>query len=205
MKRVKSFLIIALVGLFGVMQANAGFRFGVKAGLNVNKLHFNEKTFDADNRCGFTAGVTTDFTLPLIGLGFDLSVMYTRMNSHMEEADEMPVSVNLGKNFLEIPLNVKYKFSIPVVSRFLSPYLYTGPVMALKLDGGKDDNSFKTKTVQMGWSVGLGLQLINHLQIGAGYTFGINNVMKYVPQDYFDVGKLKVKNNYWTVTAAYLF
>lgn len=205
MKKVKSLLIIALVALFGVAQANAGFRFGVKAGLNVNQLHFNQKTFDADNRCGFTAGVMGEVSLPIVGLGVDFSAMYTRMNSHVDEAEDQAVSYNLGKNFIEIPVNIKYKFSLPVVSKFLSPYLYTGPVMALKLDGGKDDNSFKTKTVQMGWSVGLGLQLINHLQIGAGYTFGINNVMKYVPQDYVNVGKLKVKNNYWTVTAAYLF
>lgn len=76
--------------------------------------------------------------------------------------------------------------------------------MALRLGSG-DHNSFKTKTVQMGWSVGLGLQFIKHLQIGAGYTFGINNIMKYVPQDYVEVGTLKVKNNYWTITAAWLF
>lgn len=210
MKAIKTIIITALVAVIGCFQANAELRFGVKAGLNVDKMHFNEKTFDADNRCGFTAGVMTEFTVPIIGVGFDLSVMYTRMNSQMDAPVDPATGVaqgvdgNLGKNFLEIPLNLKYKISIPAVASLIAPYIYTGPTMALKLDGG-DTSSFKTKTVQMGWNVGLGLQLIKHLQIGAGYTFGINNVMKYVPQDYASVGKLKVKNNYWTVTAAWLF
>lgn len=204
MTKVKSLVIIAVALIMGTFQANADFKFGVKAGLNVNSLHFNQKTFDADNRCGWTAGVMTDFTVPLIGLGFDLSVMYTRMNSHMDLADAEAVNVDFGKNFIEIPLNLKYKISIPAVSNIVAPYIYTGPTMALKLGSGSN-NSFKTKTVQMGWNVGLGVQLINHIQVGAGYTFGINNIMKYVPQDYVSVDKLKVKNNYWTITAAYLF
>lgn len=204
MKRLKALIVLAVLILSSAVNANADFKFGVKAGLNINSLHFNQKSFDADNRCGFTAGVMTDFTVPVIGIGFDLSVMYTRMNSYMNEAYDEKVNENFGKNFIEIPLNLKYKFNIPAISQILSPYIYTGPTMALRLGSG-DHNSFKTKTVQMGWSVGLGLQLIKHLQVGAGYTFGINNIMKYVPQDYVEVGELKVKNNYWTITAAWLF
>lgn len=206
MKKIKTLLVIALVAVFGCMQANAEFRFGIKAGLNVNKLHFNEKTFDADNRCGFTAGVTTEFIVPAIGVGFDLSAMYTRMNSHVDQQDGKNIDANFGKDFLEIPLNIRYKLSIPAISKIFAPYVFTGPTLALKLNGG-NNNSFKAKTAQWGWNIGLGIQLIKHLQIGAGYTFGINNIVEKVPQvsEQSTPTALKLKNNYWTVTAAWLF
>ncbi len=57
----------------------------------------------------------------------------------------------------------------------------------------------------MGWNVGVGLELLKHLQISGGYTFGINNVAKNIPVLGDNIGKIKVKNNYWTITAAYLF
>ncbi|MDE7465027.1 MAG: porin family protein [Muribaculaceae bacterium] len=207
MKIGKTMLVAASLLAVGGLQANADFRFGVKAGLNVDKLKLSNKglsSLESDNHCGWTAGVTTDFTVPVIGIGFDASVMYTRMNSRTEGMEWE--GENKGRNFLEIPVNLKYKLSIPAISNIIAPYIYTGPTLALKL--GSDDNFLKTKTCQWGWNLGLGVQLINHLQIGAGYTWGMNNIMKHVNVpivgDYTPTS-LKVKNNYWTVTAAYLF
>ncbi len=202
MKKIKHLIIVALLAMFVCGSANAEFRFGVKAGLNVNKLHFNETTFDATNRAGFTVGAMTEFTVPIIGIGFDLSVMYTRMNSKVDEFQNQVVDETLGKDFLEIPLNLKYKINIPVVASIIKPMIYTGPTMALKLNGGEAFKSFKTRTVQMGWNVGVGVELIKHLQVSGGYTFGINNIAKEFASN---IGKVKLRNNYWTVTAAWLF
>ena len=207
MKAIKTMLIIALVAIFGAFQARADFRFGIKAGLNVNDMNFNKKVLDESNRCGFTAGVMTEFTVPLIGIGFDLSLMYTRMNAQQEtyyDSNDHYIVEKFGKDFLEIPLNLKYKLSIPAVSSIIAPYIYTGPSLALKLSKG-DDNFFKTKTAQWGWNLGLGVQLVKHLQIGAGYTWGINNVVKTLKVADGVASDVKAKNNYWTITAAYLF
>jgi hypothetical protein len=45
---------------------------------------------------------------------------------------------------------------------------------------------------------------MSHVQIGASYGFGITEYAKYVNLDgqNFDSN---IKNNYWTITAAYLF
>ena len=155
-----------------------------------------------------------EYTVPRIGLGVDLSLMYTRMNSEVEAHIKTGslntgalAEYNVGKNFLEIPLNLKYKFSIPVVRHIFAPMVYTGPTLALKLDGSQ--NSFATKTCQWGWNVGIGLEFIRHLQVSAGYTFGINNVMDDVDLPFnlgtVTPGDINMRNNYWTVTAAWLF
>lgn len=188
MKAMKKILVALMIVVMGAGVANAQFKFGVKAGVNVNHLSTNlGKIEDGNNQAGWTAGVMTEFQVPIIGLCLDLSVMYARL---YDTAD---------KNFLQVPLNVKYKFQLPVVSSFLAPYIFTGPSFDFKL-GKKTD----LKTFQPVWNVGLGLELIRHLQIGASYGFGLTNVMKSVdmPAGY-EVGKWH--NNYWTITAAYLF
>lgn len=205
MNSIKKILLVVVIALVGVGAANAQFRFGIKAGLNVDKLHLNESTFNKDNGVGWTAGLMTEFQVPVIGLCFDLSLMYTHMNNDLmidpqtDGGTSIPESVN-NKNFLEIPINLKYKFKIPVVASIFSPYIFTGPSFAFKLDKNTLDY-FKTKTCQMVWNVGLGFELVKHLQIGASYGFGMNNIA----EKYNLNPDLKIKNNYWTITAAYLF
>ena len=204
MKNLKHLIIVAMMAVFACGQANAEFRFGIKPGLNVNKLHLSDykANLNSDNQCGFTAGVMTEFTVPVVGIGFDLSLMYTHMNNEIKEGINEGA---VGKNFLEIPLNLKYKFNIPVINSIIRPMVYTGPTMALKLDKSTFEG-ISTKTVQMGWNLGLGLELFKHLQVSGGYTFGINNVAKKIPGvNNMNIGDIKVKNNYWTITAAYLF
>ncbi len=206
--QVRRMAVLAIAIMLGLGVAQAQFRFGIKAGVNINKLSISNLAgnFEESNRCGFTGGIMTEFQVPVVGLCLDASLMYSRMNSAVEwmetTQDGGLKKESSGKNFFEIPVNIKYKFTLPVVGAFLKPYLYTGPSFAFKL-GGNDD-VFKTKTFQCAWNLGIGIELINHLQISGGYSFGMNNVAdKVVGIETSD--DFKVKNNYWTITAAYLF
>lgn len=202
MNSYRKIILTLLIALAGMGAAQAQFRFGVKAGINVNNLKFNRDIFNDDNQCGYTLGVMGEFNVPVIGLGVDLSAMYTRMNASPEYYDNgVETEGSFGKDFLEIPINVKYKFSLPVVGSVIAPYIYTGPTFAFNLNKKTFEN-IKSKTCQTAWNVGLGVELVKHLQVQASYGFGMNNVAKYIGTEPVD---LKVKNNYWTVTAAYLF
>lgn len=215
MKTLKRVALIIVAMLICAGSADAKIlSFGLKAGLNVNKLHFNKSAIGDlttnSNSAGWEAGVMVEANVPIIGLGFDLSLMYARMNNSSQAifqntTDHTFSAFNgeeVGKNFIMIPINVKYKFNLPVVSNYLVPYIFTGPDFAFRLN----KNTFKdmkTRTCQVAWNVGLGIELIKHLQIGASYGFGINNVAEKVFKT--NTPELKVKNNYWTVTAAWLF
>lgn len=198
---MKKVLLALLIAVIGINFADAGLRFGVKAGLNVNHLSANKNLIDKNNQAGWTAGVMTEFNLPLVGLGVDLSLMYTRMNSEILVQENNQETSIPNKNFIEIPLNLKYKISLPVVGRLIAPYIFTGPSFGFKLDKSTID-AFKTKTFQSVWNVGLGIEFVHHLQIGASYGFGMNNILKVA---YDAADPVKYHNNYWTVTAAYLF
>ncbi|MBD5279378.1 MAG: porin family protein [Bacteroides sp.] len=207
MKNYKKVILTLLVAILGMGAANAQLRFGVKAGLNLNSLHLSnvKDNLKDDNKCGFTAGLMTEFQIPVIGLCFDLSAMYTHMSSEINNGNE---EVGLAKNFLEVPINIKYKIGLPVVSRIVTPFIFTGPSFAFRLDKNKDDiaHYIQTKGTQTVWNVGIGVELIRHLQIQGGYGFGMNNIAKKVADaNSINANFTKLRNNYWTVTAAWLF
>ncbi len=216
---MKHFCRIIAVGALlaaGIGSANATWRFGVKAGMNFDnlKLHdleeFKDNFTDVDNRTGWTAGLMTEFEVPLVGFCVDASLMYTRMENsfkipYLEPGDQQATTVttNAGRNFIEIPINVKWKLQIPVIAKIVKPYILTGPDFAFKLGKNPYSSVVKAKTCQVAWNVGVGVELFQHLQVTGQYGFGINKVAEDVLN--INTSDLKVKNNYWTVTAAFLF
>lgn len=207
MKTLKKMMVAVIATLvFVATSYGKTLSFGIKAGANFNHLSLNENIvndFNKTNSTGWEAGVMLDANL-ILGFGFDISLMYARMNNSISIVDNNQEVFNgdeAGKNFLQIPLNLKYKLSLPMVSNYIAPYIFTGPNFSFKLDKNIV-NKIKSRTCQVAWNIGLGVELVKHLQIGASYNFGINkisNTFLHTNQE-FDV-----KNNYWMVTAAYLF
>lgn len=195
MNKTKFSLLLLIVALCTGLSAQAKFGFGPKVGMNVNKLSINGGNLDTENRCGFTGGLTAEYIAPVIGIGAEISLMYAHMKTEVE-------GESVSGNFFEIPLHLKYKLGIPAISSIISPYIFTGPSVAFKLSG--EDSYGNTKKTQWGWDLGLGVELIRHLQIGAGYTFGINKLANHI-YDMNTSKEIKVKNNYWTITAAWMF
>lgn len=206
MKKIKITLLVLLTVVTVSFSADAKFGIGPKIGTSISKLNLSgdnwKDNFKTGNRAGFTAGLTGEYIAPAVGLGADISLMYNYQSSEVEMGD---TKETVKGHFFEIPLHLKYKISIPAAEKIVAPYIYTGPNVAFKVGG--DDNYFKTKKTQWGWDLGLGLELVKHLQIGAGYTFGMNNIAnKTKLSDKVDItDNIKVKNNYWTVTAAWMF
>lgn len=202
MNKKKITILVLLAAFFAGFSANAKIGIGPIVGVNINKMSVSKDVFDSENRAGFNIGLTAEYIAPVIGIGADISLMYSWQNAKVEKGG---LSDNIKSNFFQIPLHLKYKLSLPAAGSIIAPYIFTGPNAAFRL-GGEDD-VFKTKTAQWGWDLGLGVQLIKHLQISAGYTFGINSIMD--KQTLLNLGSttgdIKVKNNYWTVTAAWMF
>lgn len=208
MNKVKIALIVIVAAACTCVSAEAKkFRWGIKAGMHVENMHFNKEFADKDNRCGFEAGVMGEYLAPL-GIGVDLSLMYSNLSTTSlvyNEYGDMESKTKKG-NFLSIPLHLKYRLSLPAIKNVVMPYVYTGPNAAIRLGG--NSSNFKSANAQWGWDLGLGLEVIKRLQVSAGYTFGINNVARQVFANTSTVNVVsgvKVRNNYWTINVAYLF
>lgn len=194
--------VIAVVSL--TMAANAQFRIGPRVGLNVNQLRFNKELFNSDNRAGVTAGVQVEFTVPIVNLGFDASVMYTRRNSQYPVSTVGADGITYqGRDFISVPINLKYKLGLPVVGKVFSPYFFTGPDFGFLCSKREIQAAYKEKKVDVAWNFGLGFQFFSHLQIGASYGLGITKAVEFVSS--YEGADIKGRNSYWTVTAAWLF
>ncbi|MDE6371520.1 MAG: porin family protein, partial [Duncaniella sp.] len=187
------------------MTASAGdiFKFGPKVGMTVNSLHFNNDLLDSGNKAGWTAGLMTEFRVPIIGIGADLSAMYVRRNS------KYMIQNNISKDnrdYIEIPLNLRYNFSLPVVGKFVAPYLGVGPSVSFLTSKKNIENAYANKSVDWAVNFGIGVQLMSHVDISARYGLGLTKAVKtFYPSAVGEPAGIQGKNRYWTVSVAYLF
>lgn len=200
MKTIKHILLAVVAILAFAGTANAQFKFGPRVGINVNSLHFNESVLKSDNRTGFNAGLEAEFTVPVIGIGLDASLMYVRRNAEINDDGDI---LKKHCDYFEIPVNLKWKMNIPVIAKLVKPYIFTGPSFAFLTSKRAITEAYKYKSVDTSWNVGLGLEFISHLQISAYYGFGLNNSIVPVPG--VDSTPIDGKTHCWTVTAAWLF
>jgi len=199
---MKSFkhLFLAVVAVIAVAgTASAQFKFGPRVGINVNSIHLNEKIFDVGNRTGFTVGLQGELMVPVIGIGVDASLMYVRRT--MEHTINK-VSNTRHCDYFEIPVNLKWKMGLPIIGKFFKPYIFTGPSFAFLTSKRAITDAVKYKSVDTSWNIGLGFELINHLQISACYGFGLNDAIETVGHS---TDPIDGKTHCWTVTAAWLF
>ena len=198
MKKFTILIVAAIVSIAAAVPASAQLKFGLKVGTAVNSLKFQsdnwDETFSTDNRAGFTGGAMLEFTAPMLGVGFDASVMY------------MHRSNNTSRDYIDIPLNVKWKISIPVVSKFLKPYIATGPSFAFRVSKNEFKEFVNQQKCDISWNFGFGVELLSHVQVGASYGMGLNNTLdKLKIRESDKTSGIEGKNRYWTITAAYLF
>ncbi len=195
MKKTILLFAIALMAI-GV---NAQVRFGVKAGVGLNSIHLSNLSsdFKSENRTGFTGGLMMEVNLPLVGLGVDASAMYTRRSGAINDTE---VGV---RDYISVPVNLKYKLSLPVVSQILKPFVFTGPEFAFNVGDKKSQYGSEYKSTTVSWNVGLGVELLKHVQVAAAYNMGISKSITNV----LGISGVEsgAKDRAWTVTAAYLF
>ena len=108
-KRLCSLIMVLAV----IMPAMAQFSIGPRVGVALNTLELNDKAFGSDNRAGFTGGIQAELMLPVVNFGFDASVMYVRRTSELK----VDGFEKIERDYIEIPLNLKYKFGLPPSKR----------------------------------------------------------------------------------------
>lgn len=175
MKKSLLVIVIAFASMAALAQTNKMFTWGVEAGMNFNSLSFDKEMFESGNRAGFFVGPKVKVKVPIVGLGLDGALIYS-LNSAQVQAADMVKSKNLS--YLEIPLNVRYDFSLLKV---LTLYLATGPQYNYCLSSdatisdlyGPVDGGISRST--WGWNVGGGVEIMKHLQLGVTYTIPISN------------------------------
>ncbi len=198
-------LAAVVLALAVMLPAAAQFSIGPRLGVCVNKFHFDQSTFNKDNRAGFTGGLEAELMIPAIGLGLDVSAMYVHRSATLPTSiNDVKNFVNVDNDYIEIPVYLKWKIGLPIVGKIISPYIFTGPSFAFLASKKAITEFAQSKKSDIAWNIGIGIQLIKHLQIGASYGLGMTKAVQFVKKD-FENADIDGKNRYWTITAAWLF
>ncbi len=199
MKKVTGLVLIILMAFIAV-PAKSQLKFGVKGGLNISSVHLNSDILKADNVTGFQIGPMIETTIPLIGVGLDAAILYSQKG--MDVKSGTGTSTNVKTDYIDVPVNLKWKFGLPIIKG----YLAAGPYIGFRVGGdkfweipGSVVGQVKAKNFSAGLNFGAGVELISHLQVGINYGLGLTD--NYSAEKY----DLNAKNRGWSVTAAILF
>ena len=199
----KFFTLVVLLATMTV-AAQAQVKFGVKGGLNITSMKLSKDIVDKSNQAGFFIGPTVKFTLPVVGLGIDAAALYDQRSAKV--ADE-----TLKQQSIQIPVNLRYGIGLGSTA---SIYIFAGPQFGFAI-GDKSKNivdnalEWRLKDSNLSANVGLGLMLLDHLQISANYnialgTTGEVDVNKALGTTW-DTAIGKAKANAWQLSVAYFF
>ena len=191
MKKVTGLVLIILMAFIAV-PAKSQLKFGVKGGLNISSVHLNSDILKADNVTGFQIGPMIETTIPLIGVGLDAAILYSQKG--MDVKSETGTSTNVKTDYIDVPVNLKWKFGLPIIKG----YLAAGPYIGFRVGGdkfweipGSVVGQVKAKNFSAGLNFGAGVELISHLQVGINYGLGLTD--NYSAEKY----DLNAKNRGW--------
>ncbi len=206
MKKLLSFAFLTL-GLFVSTSVNAqGVKLGVKGGLNVTDMHLDSKLLNNSNCVGGFIGPTVKFTLPIIGLGVDASALYDYREAKVTDLANQEKSVRQEQ--ISIPVNARYSIGLGSTA---SAFLFAGPQWSINI-GDKDfewtkGSSYSFKDSNFSVNAGLGITLMDHLQISANYNIAMGKTADVKARKLLTdlPEKAKSRTNSWQIAVAYFF
>ena len=211
-------IIILTFCLCVAVPATAQIDFGVKAGLNFTEKPTNIEGIKGGHT-GWYAGPMAKFIIPAIGLGIEANALYSKSGTNV--GDE-----TFDKNSVEIPIYLRYELQLPAIKKIAMPFIAFGPQWGYtfgKIEFGKklndieswddikdlSDRYFKFNESCFSLNVGLGVVLLNHIQVHANYNMALGQTSEYFGVVNFNLGDkietIKSQNNIWQLSVAYIF
>ena len=203
---MRKFFVLLVLSLTMTMaaQAQTGVKFGVKGGLDIQNMKFDESVFNTDNKVGWFVGPTLQISLPVGGLGIDIAGLY----------DQKTTDVNgesiKQKNIL-VPVNARLKLGLGSTAGL---YVAAGPQFAFNVGDDefkwkKDDieNTFQLKKSAFSVNLGAGVYLSEHLEIGFAYNIALGSTADATWKKATDAALHDddTKPKSWQISAAYYF
>ncbi|MEL1253625.1 porin family protein [Flavobacterium sp. DGU38] len=214
MKKSK-LIVCALLMCAGVMAQTEKVKLGVKAGLNVSSLTFDENELDSSSKNGFTAGLMAEIPLAKNFL-VQPELLYSQQGMKLSysdpEVENSHYKSTIALNYINIPVMLKY-----YVVKGLS--LQAGPQVGILLKANNKyqdnflgyDNHEKmdlkeySNGIDASVNFGIGYQFIDKLYVDARYNMSYNNVFKDVTANTNYVINSDMKNRIFQITVGYFF
>ena len=207
----KTMLLTCLLLLTGLTTVHAGRRvmLGVRGGFELTEMNFNAEDLRESNRVGFYFGPSIEFALPLVGLGIDISALYSRRSLKVDDQ-------KVTQKYIQVPANLRFGVEIgDVVTVFAS----AGPQLAFNVGPGtfywEDSkgyrNSFSLQDTKLSLNLGCGVQVGNHLECAAYYNIQLGKTADFTWDTLNtqladqSLHHAKSATNAWSLSLTYIF
>lgn len=193
---------------FSTEKAEGGVQFGIRAGLNMAGMAYEEDnvTVSKDNKTNWHVGIIAD--IPMMESLYVQTGLYLQNKGYKEKEGGYELTAN--PMYLEIPVLASYRYNFSDAAQLqinVGPYFAYGVGGKIKeTDDGDEDKwdcfgdkeDADWKRFDCGLQIGAGLTIAKNYYIGAAYEFGFSNIAK-------DSGDGKLKNKNWMFSVGYNF
>ena len=202
MKRFFSLVVLFSAMTMAVQAQNV--KFGVKGGLDIQDMKFDNSVFNTDNKLGWFVGPTLQVSLPIGGLGVDIAGLYNQKKYEVN-------GESIKQQSILVPVNARLNLGIGSTAGL---YVAAGPQFSFnigddKFEWKKDnvENTFQLKKSSFSVNLGAGIYFSSHLEVGFAYNIALGSTAdaswKAATDAAFHNDDTKPKS--WQISAAYYF
>jgi hypothetical protein len=203
MKRFFSLVVLFSAMTMAVQAQNV--KFGIKGGLDIQDMKFDNTVFDTDNKLGWFAGPTLQVSLPVGGLGVNIAGLYNQKTYEIN-------GESIKQQSILVPVNARLNLGIGSSAGI---YVAAGPQFTFNVgddefkwnDKNNVENAFQLKKSAFSVNLGAGIYFSDHLEIGFAYNIALGSTADATwgkaTDAVFHNDDTKPKS--WHVSAAYYF
>ena len=202
MKRFFSLVVLFSAMTMAVQAQNV--KFGVKGGLDIQDMKFDNSVFNTDNKLGWFVGPTLQVSLPIGGLGIDIAGLYNQKKYEVN-------GESIKQQSILVPVNARLNLGIGSTAGL---YVAAGPQFSFnigddKFEWKKDnvENTFQLKKSAFSVNLGAGIYFSDHLEIGFAYNIALGSTADATWRKATDAAfhKDDTKPKSWHISAVYYF
>ena len=182
--------------------------FGVKGGIDIIGLEFNNDVFDKSNRAGVFIGPTFVISTALPGFKIDVSALYDQLTLKVD-------GQSLKQQSILLPAHVRYGASI---ANFGEIYVCIGPQLSFNVgaakyyweDASNNGKYFSLQDTKLSVDFGAGVSIGNHLEANVYYRIPLGKTADFtwneaVNQTTTAIKSTKTTSEGWSISVTYLF
>ena len=179
MKKI-TLLLAAITVCCATMSGQTTSRWGITAGMNINKIHFKQyDILPTKQMCSPMLGVTGEMNFGNGGFGVDGALLYSLKQGKVDYGSRTAWATigagdeTVSMHYIDVPLHLKFKYNrLGGTEDIIMPLVYVGPQFSFLPHGNNTElNTYTPVSVYL--DMGLGCELARRFQVKAGYNFSI--------------------------------
>ena len=174
--------VLLLVAAFLLLSVQGFSQFGIKGGLNFNKMSdidIQQLDQHINNSTGFNAGILYRFKVPVVGLAIQPELIYSQTSCNFGPSLKGVVPSHHGDlKVSNLMLPVSLQMGMDLI--LLRPFIQVAPYIGYTLSASNNVDNLKFNAKEFKYGIGLGAGIdIWKLQVSGRYNWELSSVADF--------------------------